>query len=63
MQAEGLELMLIILKARKLPRLGPLRVINFALTRFLPGCEKFVDVQGLKYVFAIFMGKIKVSMG
>lgn len=29
--------------------------------RCTPACERFVDHQGLKYLFALFMGKAKVK--
>lgn len=59
-QAEGLELMQLILKEKRVARLGSLKVLDFATTRCAPACERWVDLTGLKQLFAIFMGKSKV---
>eukprot|EP00899_Mesostigma_viride_P004213 jgi/Mesvir1/13793/Mv15956-RA.2 len=56
-KAEGLELMVIIIKQAKLNRYSALRVLDFSMTNFPPACERFVEVLGLKTVFAVFMGK------
>ena len=60
LQAEGLELMQLILKEKRVARAGALRVVDFATTRNPPACERWVDLTGLKQLFAIFMGKSKV---
>ena len=60
LQAEGLELMQLILKEKRVARLGSLKVLDFATTRCTPACERWVDLTGLKQLFAIFMGKSKV---
>lgn len=60
-QAEGLELMQLILKEKRVARLGSLKVLDFATTRCAPACERWVDLTGLKQLFAIFMGKSKVQ--
>lgn len=59
LQAEGLELMQLILKEKRVARAGALRVVDFATTRNPPACERWVDLTGLKQLFAIFMGKSK----
>jgi len=59
-QAEGLELMQLILKEKRVARVGSLKVLDFATTRCPPACERWVDLTGLKQLFAIFMGKSKV---
>ncbi|DBA65719.1 TPA: hypothetical protein ACH3X2_002764 [Trebouxia sp. C0005] len=61
MQAEGLELMQLILKEKRVARLGSLKVLDFATTRCPPACERWVDLTGLKQLFAIFMGKSKMK--
>ncbi|PIA64086.1 hypothetical protein AQUCO_00201404v1 [Aquilegia coerulea] len=61
MKAEGVELMIIIMKQKKLAYGSAIRAIDFAMTKYPPACERFVDVLGLKTVFAAFMGKIPVS--
>eukprot|EP01111_Echinosteliopsis_oligospora_P015897 TRINITY_DN6439_c0_g1_i1.p1 TRINITY_DN6439_c0_g1~~TRINITY_DN6439_c0_g1_i1.p1 ORF type:complete len:506 (-),score=148.30 TRINITY_DN6439_c0_g1_i1:214-1731(-) len=62
--AEGIELMLIILKNKKLKvsRKSALRVINFAITRTPSNCRRFVDILGLKTLFKLFM-KATVTKG
>ena len=62
MQAEGLELMQLILKEKRVARLGSLKVLDFATTRCPPACERWVDLTGLKQLFAIYMGKSKVCL-
>eukprot|EP00242_Pyramimonas_sp_CCMP2087_P011677 CAMPEP_0198198424 /NCGR_PEP_ID=MMETSP1445-20131203/1901_1 /TAXON_ID=36898 /ORGANISM="Pyramimonas sp., Strain CCMP2087" /LENGTH=584 /DNA_ID=CAMNT_0043867989 /DNA_START=217 /DNA_END=1968 /DNA_ORIENTATION=+ len=57
-QAEGIELMLLIMKNKRFARLSALKTLDFALTRCPAGCERFVDVLGLKSAFAAFMGKV-----
>lgn len=52
--------MQLILKERRVARLGSLKVLDFATTRCTPACERWVDLTGLKQLFAIFMGKSKV---
>lgn len=60
-KAEGVELMLIIMKQKKLAYGSAIRALDFAMTKYPPACERFVDVLGLKTAFAAFMGKIPVS--
>lgn len=54
--------MQLILKEKRVARAGALRVVDFATTRNPPACERWVDLTGLKQLFAIFMGKSKVSL-
>lgn len=60
-KAEGVELMIIIMKQKKSAYGSAMRALDFAMTKFPPACERFVDVLGLKTLFAAFMGKIPVS--
>lgn len=60
-KAEGVELMIIIMKQKKLAYSSATRTLDFAMTKFPPACERFVDVLGLKTAFAAFMGKIPVN--
>ena len=62
-ESEGIELMLLVLKGRRAHRTAALKVLDFATTRCPPACERLVDQQGLKTLFAIFMGKLKVGGG
>ncbi|EMS48008.1 Beta-catenin-like protein 1 [Triticum urartu] len=57
-KAEGVELMIIIMKQKKSAYSSAIRTLDFAMTRFPPACERFVDVLGLKTAFAAFMGGI-----
>lgn len=60
-KAEGVELMIIIMKQKKSAYGSAMRALDFAMTKFPPACERFVDVLGLKTLFAAFMGKIPAS--
>ncbi|KAF9683809.1 hypothetical protein SADUNF_Sadunf04G0052800 [Salix dunnii] len=57
-KAEGVELMIIIMKQKKLAYGSAIRALDFAMTNYPPACERFVDVLGLKTAFAAFMGGI-----
>lgn len=71
-QAEGLELMLIMIKydllivqfiiincrQKKICRKPALKVVDFALTGNAENCEHFVNALGLKTLFAAFMKKV-----
>lgn len=61
MKAEGVELMIIIMKQKKSAYGSAIRALDFAMTKYPPACERFVDVLGLKTAFAAFMGKVKPS--
>lgn len=56
-KAEGVELMIIIMKQKKSAYSSAIRALDFAMTKYPPACERFVDVMGLKTAFAAFMGK------
>lgn len=57
MKAEGVELMIIIMKQKKSAYDSAIKALDFAMTNYPPACERFVDVLGLKTAFAAFMGK------
>ncbi|KAJ3215401.1 hypothetical protein HDU67_000446 [Dinochytrium kinnereticum] len=59
LKEEGLELMLVILRARKMSRMRTLKVIDHAcLGDAGKGCcERFIEIMGLKSIFPIFMKK------
>lgn len=61
LDAEGVELMAIILKQKRLSRVGALKALDFATTRFAPACERFVNMGGLKTLFAVFMGRSRLK--
>ncbi|WOK94807.1 beta-catenin-like protein 1 [Canna indica] len=58
MKSEGVELMIIIMKQKKSAYGSAIRALDFAMTKYPPACERFVDVLGLKTAFAAFMGGI-----
>lgn len=60
-KAEGVELMIIIMKQKRLAYGSAMKALDFAMTRCPAACERFVDVLGLKTLFAAFMGKIPVK--
>ena len=60
-KAEGVELMIIIMKQKKSAYGSAIRALDFAMTKYPPACERFVDVLGLKTAFAAFMGKVRVT--
>ncbi|XP_010549882.1 PREDICTED: beta-catenin-like protein 1 [Tarenaya hassleriana] len=60
-KAEGVELMIIIMKQKKYAYGSAIRALDFAMTNYPPSCERFVDVLGLKTAFAAFMGKIPLN--
>lgn len=60
-KAEGVELMIIIMKQKKSAYGSAIRALDFAMTKYPSACERFVDVLGLKTAFAAFMGKIPLS--
>ncbi|KAG1449762.1 hypothetical protein G6F46_007877 [Rhizopus delemar] len=59
LEAEGIELMVIMLKEKTLSRIRAVKVLNYALSgeEGRERCVRFVDVSGLKYLFPLFMGK------
>lgn len=58
-KAEGLQLMIAILRKKKYAKHGALKSLDFALQRCQASCEKFVDLQGLKVLFALFLKRLK----
>lgn len=61
-KAEGVELMIIIMKQKKSAYGSAVRALDFAMTKYPPACERFVDVLGLKTAFAAFMGKASTTL-
>jgi len=68
-EAEGVQLMLLILKRKKsIARAGALKTLDFAMTKYAPAVEQFVaftdeggGLLGLKVLFTIFMGRTKLK--
>ncbi|KAK9950615.1 hypothetical protein M0R45_006096 [Rubus argutus] len=61
LKAEGVELMIIIMKQKKSAYGSAIRALDFAMTNYPPACERFIDVLGLKTAFAAFMGKVPIN--
>ncbi|CAI5958149.1 unnamed protein product [Closterium sp. NIES-65] len=60
-KSEGVELMIITMKQRKLAYSSAMKALDFATTRCPAACERFVDVLGLKTLFSAFMNKVTVK--
>lgn len=60
-KAEGVELMIIIIKQKKSAYGSAIRALDFAMTKYPLACERFIDVLGLKTAFAAFMGKASAA--
>lgn len=59
--AEGVELMVLVLRGRRAARGAALKCLDFATTRCSPACDRVVDHGGLKTLFALLMGKLKAK--
>jgi beta-catenin-like protein 1 len=59
LKAEGMELMLLLLKSKNFMRRSALKVLDFALSNSPEACALFVKEGGLKYLFAAFMKQSK----
>nr|CAG8539392.1 13438_t:CDS:10 [Entrophospora candida] len=59
LEGEGVELMLIMMREKMMSRTRAVKVLDHALStpEGLANCEKFVEIFGLKTLFASFMGK------
>ncbi|CAG0895016.1 unnamed protein product [Cyprideis torosa] len=57
LKGEGIQLMNLMLRERKMSRIGAIRVLNFALQKKegVDNCNKFVEVLGLRTLFPLFM--------
>lgn len=63
LKAEGLQLMNLMLREKKISRSGALKVLNHALigVEGKDNCTKFVDILGLRTIFPLFMKTPKKS--
>jgi len=59
LEGEGVELMLIMMKEKMMSRMRSIKVLDHALSTpdGLSNCERFVEIFGLKSLFAAFMRK------
>ncbi len=57
LKGEGLQLMLLMLKEKKMSRNSALKVLNYALStpKGADNCNKFIEVYGLRSLFPCFM--------
>ena len=57
LKAEGLQLMNLMLREKKVSRNGALKVLNHAIIgpEGKDNCAKFVDILGLRTIFPLFM--------
>ncbi|XP_014244057.1 beta-catenin-like protein 1 isoform X2 [Cimex lectularius] len=57
LKGEGLQLMNLMLREKKMSRNGSLKVVNYALVGQdgKENCNKFVDILGLRTIFPLFM--------
>jgi beta-catenin-like protein 1 len=64
LQSEGLELMILMIREKKLSRKNAVKVLDYALMKSAPNCQHFVEVYGLKTLFSVFMrrGNMKKYM-
>lgn len=60
-QAQGVELMCLILSSKRQSRYGALKLLDFCMTSYGQPCEEFVDRGGLKNLFGVFMGKARIK--
>ena len=63
LEAEGVELCLIMLKEGKMSRPRALRLLDHALggPHGAACCEKLVEAAGLKVIFSMFMKKVDIQ--
>lgn len=57
MECEGFELLMKCLEEQEYAAGCTIKCLSYAVMRNRAGCERFVQVGGLKYIFAILMGK------
>lgn len=60
-KSEGVELMIIVIRQKRQAYASAFKTLDFALTRCPSACDRFVTVQGLKTLFAAFMGKVRAT--
>jgi len=56
-EAEGVELMLLVIRGKGAVKGAALRCLDFAVTRCAPAAQRVVDANGLGAVFAAFTGR------
>ncbi|XP_074644363.1 beta-catenin-like protein 1 [Tubulanus polymorphus] len=63
LKGEGLQLMILMLREKKMSRHSAIKVLDHAMTGSdgSDNCQKFIDILGLRSVFPIFMKTPKVT--
>lgn len=63
LKGEGLQLMNLMLREKKMSRCSALKVLDHAMAGLegVENCQKFVDILGLRSIFPLFMKTPKVS--
>lgn len=56
LEGEGIELMLIMIKEKKMARIRAVKVLNYAMSTKAgtANCLRFVEIMGLKTLFSVF---------
>jgi beta-catenin-like protein 1 len=65
LQGEGIELMVIMIKEKKMARIRSVKVLDYAMSTKAgtANCLRFVEIMGLKTLFSIFSRKVKHDGG
>lgn len=63
LEGEGIELMVIMIKEKKMARIRAVKVLDYATSTKAgtANCLRFVEIMGLKTLFSIFSRKVKES--
>lgn len=63
LKGEGLQLMILMIREKKLSRLSAIKVLDHAMTgpQGSDNCQKFVDILGLRSIFPLFMKTPKTN--
>lgn len=59
--ADGIQLMVTMIRKKRYTQTAALKILNYAVSDCVANAEKFLDVGGLKALFAAFMGRGKMS--
>lgn len=61
LEGEGMELMVIMIKEKKMARIRAVKVLDYAMSTKAgtANCLRFVEIMGLKTLFSIFSRKVR----
>jgi beta-catenin-like protein 1 len=64
LEGEGIELMVIMIKEKKMARIRAVKVLNYAMSTKAgtANCLRFVEIMGLKTLFSIFSRNVRVHV-